>query len=95
MKRCFKCGREWKNKHDPGFNELCEDCHSYLHCCLNCVLYNPKLSNRCKSDTTEHVSNPADKNFCEEFKFLAVSPQSEDERGRGRDPQERWDALFE
>jgi hypothetical protein len=73
---------------------LCEDCHSYLHCCLNCSLYEPKKSNRCRSHTTGQIANPADKNYCEEFKFLGLDPKAADERTRGRDPEERWEALF-
>ena len=94
MKRCYKCGKEWTEKHDPGFNELCGECHSFLHSCFNCVLFNPKMSNRCKSRTTEQIANPSDKNYCEEFKFLNLNPSAEDDRARGRDPEERWEALF-
>ena len=49
-----------------GFNAICEECKEYLHSCLNCALYNSD-SDRCRSLTTEAVSNRGNRNFCEEF----------------------------
>jgi hypothetical protein len=49
-----------------GFKTICENCDEYLHSCFNCALYNSN-ADRCRSLTTEAVSDRKSSNYCEEF----------------------------
>ncbi len=70
MKRCHKCGHEWKAEvRNPGVKETCEKCVAYLHCCLNCRYYDPTKHNQCHIGTTEWVADKEGANFCDEFEF--------------------------
>lgn len=70
MRRCHNCGSEWvSDKRAPGFKEYCEACSAYLHCCLNCALYDPTAPGQCQSHTTELVADKQGLNFCDEFDF--------------------------
>ena len=51
MKKCHACGREWEEKHSPGFREECLGCLLPLHVCLNCRFY--------LADSREWCSEPA------------------------------------
>lgn len=49
-----------------GFKTICENCDEYLHSCFNCGLYDSN-ADRCRSLTTEAVSDRKSSNYCEEF----------------------------
>ncbi|MFH0964746.1 MAG: hypothetical protein V2A58_12145 [Planctomycetota bacterium] len=90
MKTCYRCSAEWTELTNPGFHDVCEDCRSYWHCCLNCALYSPGASNDCKEPTTEPVAEKEKGNCCEEFVFR--NPPEEPEGDT--DPRRQWDDLF-
>ena len=93
MKTCYRCGAEWMELGQPDFKDVCEDCHSYWHCCSNCALHSPGMPNDCRSSTTEPVGDHEKGNFCEEFVFR--NPDDEALRGDApEDPRKRWDDLF-
>lgn len=62
---CKQCGCGYPGS-TVGFQALCENCGEYLHTCFNCVLFNPNAE-RCRSFTTEAVSDRRSRNYCEEF----------------------------
>ncbi len=62
---CKYCGHRYDGG-TVGFGALCESCGEYLHTCFNCALYNTNAE-RCRSLTTEAVSDRKGRNFCEEF----------------------------
>ncbi len=62
---CKHCGYRYDGR-SVGFGVLCESCGKYLHTCFNCTLYNSNAE-RCRSLTTEAVSDRKSRNFCEEF----------------------------
>ncbi len=67
---CFKCKKEIILNHIKkiGFREICPDCSSDLHVCLNCQYYMPGKPNDCNVPNTEFVSKKYERNFCEDFK---------------------------
>jgi len=73
MKRCHKCGTEWKGeevaKKQPAVKDYCEKCSAYLHCCLNCRFYDKYAHNQCRIGTTDWVGDREGPNFCDEFEF--------------------------
>ncbi|RKZ10520.1 hypothetical protein DRQ25_02750 [Candidatus Fermentibacteria bacterium] len=62
---CKHCGSRYPGR-TVGFGILCEKCGEYLHTCFNCALYNSNAE-RCRSHTTEAVSDRRGRNYCEEF----------------------------
>ena len=77
----------------PGFNDVCEDCHSYWHCCVNCALHSPGTHNDCRSSTTEPVADREGTNYCEEFIFRNPDDQPEPVDDK-KSPKQAWDDLF-
>ena len=69
MQRCYKCGRAYVEPHKAGFQDVCEQCGSYLHCCLNCRFYDEYAHNHCAEPQAEYVSDPNGMNHCEYYVF--------------------------
>jgi hypothetical protein len=65
---CWKCGASLVQLDLPVAREaLCPACHSYLHVCRMCKLYNPRLADRCEEPTAEHPHDLERANFCDYF----------------------------
>ena len=73
MKRCYKCQKPYVEPNGPGFQDVCEGCQSYLHCCQNCHFYDPSQHNNCAEPQAEYVSDANGMNHCEYFRFKAIS----------------------
>jgi hypothetical protein len=86
---CRKCGAEHEGS--VGFKAVCEACGAWLHCCLQCRLYNPR-SDRCTSSTTDPVRDRDGMNYCEEFQPSSGPARRERADGNARD---RFMGLFE
>jgi len=95
MRYCHRCGWEWTREEPPGFRDLCPQCQAYLHCCLNCSLWAPDRR-ACTSRTAEPTADPAEHNFCEEFRFAfrASRPRQTDDLTKASEARRRWNSLF-
>lgn len=94
MRLCHRCGRPWvSEKKIPGVKEYCEQCSAYLHCCLNCRFYDPKVHNQCAIPTTDWVGDKEGANFCDEFVFRDAQSESQDQ-GEASSAREKLDTLF-
>lgn len=84
MKKCYKCQKPYVEPNGPGFQEICEGCGSYLHCCQNCYFYDPYQHNSCTEPQAEYVSDPNGMNRCEYFRFKTIggSRPIDDDGGR-------------
>jgi hypothetical protein len=76
MPTCPRCGAKVESA--IGFHAVCDACHAYLHCCVNCRLYSPHAHNHCLSSTTEYVRDVEAGNFCEEFDPAVAARKSGD-----------------
>ncbi len=91
--RCHGCGNSWEAHGQPGFRETCPHCEAYLHCCLNCGLYDEHAHNKCKSPTTDWVADREKLNRCEEFQMRrkeAAGPKGK----TGKEARGMWDELW-
>lgn len=72
---CWKCGKplDLPNK-KISFRETCPHCDAYLHCCKNCIHYQPGLPNDCNVPGTDPIKDRETLNFCEEFEILEKAP---------------------
>jgi len=93
MKRCYRCGTEWREEKRPSAKDFCGNCHAYVRCCLNCRFYDEHAHNHCKIPTTEWVGDAEKGNFCDEFTFAdrpaEGQPASEEEK-----PRKAWEKLW-
>lgn len=87
---CWHCGRplELTNGTKINFREECPHCQAALHCCKNCVYYQPGKPNDCAVPGTDYVADRTKMNFCEEFKILGKPPK------QGPDPKDVSRKLF-
>ena len=65
--RCFACRGRIELAERIGFRELCPQCGSALHVCLNCELYDTTFNNQCREPQAERVIDKERANFCEYF----------------------------
>lgn len=73
--QCWTCGAALQLLDGKvSFRATCEQCHAWLHCCRNCVNYQPGLPNDCKIPGTDPIYDRSAANFCEEFVALGKPP---------------------
>ena len=87
--RCHRCGADTEAER-IGVRDVCARCAAYLHCCRNCVLYEPGLHNDCREPTAERVADKEAGNFCDHFR-PAVRAGA---RATPGDARSRLEALF-
>ena len=56
MYKCYKCSQPVSGQDKPGFQDVCESCGSYLHCCMNCRFYD-EHGEKCTEPVAEWVSD--------------------------------------
>lgn len=94
MKTCYKCRSPYFKEEKPGFQEVCEECGSYIHCCCNCRFYEEFSRPNCREPSTDAVSDPNGMNHCEYFVFkssrgLVEDPEDPEMRRQRRRPDWR------
>lgn len=46
--RCHHCGRQAPAPETVAFDEVCAGCGQALHCCMNCVKFDPGVPRECR-----------------------------------------------
>lgn len=82
MKKCVFCGAEVNDDNGIGRRDECINCENDLHCCLQCIFYDPAYANECRENQAEPVYEKDRSNFCGYFEF-------------GRNEQEAQTVKFE
>ncbi len=92
MTKCYKCQKAYMEPDGPGFQDVCEGCSSYLHCCMNCHFHDPNQHNQCSETQAEFVSDRNGMNHCEYFKFKTdgAAKRSDDRDGGRRFRKPDW-----
>ena len=68
--QCWKCGTSIEKLILPlSRREECPKCRAELHVCHMCVEYDPNVSDQCREDRAEAVSDKIRANFCDYFKL--------------------------
>lgn len=92
--QCWKCGAELKELILPlSRREECPACRAELHVCRMCEWYDPRVSDHCREDRAEAVSDATRANFCDYFK-LSTETFSEQQHTRQSGAKAELDALF-
>lgn len=91
---CWKCGTELKALILPlSRREECPACRAELHVCRMCEWYDPRVSDHCREDRAEAVSDATRANFCDYFK-LSTNTFSKRESDRQSAAKTELEALF-
>lgn len=69
MKKCVFCGFEIDETLGIGRRAECINCENDLHCCLQCIFYDPAYANECREPQAESVREKDRSNFCDYFEF--------------------------
>ena len=67
---CFQCHEILSFPDRVGLREECNSCGSDVHCCKNCLHYDPKFYNSCKESQAEKVAEKERANRCDHFALL-------------------------
>ncbi len=70
MKKCHKCGVIWQGFGRPRARQICENCGSYLHSCLNCHHFDNVGSYSCKLQNTTFIGSRDSLNYCDQFEMV-------------------------
>lgn len=91
---CWKCGASLATVKQPFSRRAeCPACQAELHVCRLCVLFNPRISERCEEPRAEHPRDDARANFCDYFKPRPDAHTPPD-AGKSAVARSRVDALF-
>ena len=91
---CWKCGAELKELILPlSRREECPACRAELHVCRMCEWYDPRVSDHCREDRAETVSDVTRANFCDYFK-LSTDTFSEKQNTKQSAAKAELEALF-
>jgi hypothetical protein len=92
MKRCHACQHELELKTPPGRRDTCPYCSADLHVCFNCRHYSPTASQQCRIPDIEPVKDKKQANFCDEFFFRDIMPQTPQSGPEAI--KKKWEDLF-
>ncbi|MHC4870796.1 MAG: hypothetical protein ACYTFY_03030 [Planctomycetota bacterium] len=93
MKQCYKCGKEWLEKHTPGYRDECEKCFSPLCCCRNCKFYRDDSAEWC-GETEARAEKPRDPEVANKCSYFLMADRDGTEISSSRDAKEKLAALF-
>lgn len=92
--KCWRCGQELRALILPlSRREECPQCRAELHVCCMCMHYDPRVSDSCREDRAEAVSDATRANFCDYFKLSAEAWQGDKSIGQSA-AKARLEALF-
>lgn len=69
MKTCYHCSQELSFRDGIGRRDTCPGCGVDLHCCRNCLFYDPRAAQACQEPNADHQLDKEIGNFCEYFAF--------------------------
>jgi hypothetical protein len=95
--RCHNCGRQAVAPDMVGLDETCSGCGQALHCCMNCVKFDPGVPRECRELlVTVALFSKRTANACEYFQPKAVLDATgrREEAGRAPTARQAFDDLF-
>jgi hypothetical protein len=91
---CNSCRGEIKLEGYVSRADECPECGADVHCCLNCLNYDPSAHNRCREPQAEWVSDREKANFCDFFTPNKMKPAGKSPRDAAGDARSAFDNLF-
>lgn len=91
MFTCAFCGSPIEIEDKVFFKDECPACRRELHCCVQCVYYEPGRHNDCTEVRAERVVLKDRVNRCDWFRF---GPRGRVGDGAASEAKSRLEALF-
>jgi hypothetical protein len=88
---CHACGGELDLFVKVSRNDRCDHCAADLHCCKNCVFYEPGANNDCREVLTAPVADREKANFCTSYVMSQKKPEKSVDKAAVKS---KLDALF-
>lgn len=66
--RCYQCGRQEPVPERLETGALCPKCRAALHCCRNCVHFDPGARFECRQPIPKRVESKTAANICDFFR---------------------------
>ncbi len=66
--RCFQCGHQEPAAESIETGALCANCSAPLHCCRNCVHFDPGARFECREKITARIASKTVANECASFR---------------------------
>jgi hypothetical protein len=95
--RCHNCGRQAIAPETVAADETCMGCGQALHCCMNCLQFDPGVARECReARLTEAVFSKRAANACEYFapKVVLDATGRRQEAARPASARQAFDDLF-
>jgi hypothetical protein len=92
LKKCFKCGAVWPGFGRPRPRQICENCGTYLHVCLNCHHFDHHVDHSCRLPGTTFIGARDTLNYCEKFEMVNWERQAIE--SRCAQAKATWENLF-
>lgn len=93
MTVCHSCQNSAAVEGKIKRTDVCPNCQSDLHCCMNCRFYDKTVHNHCRETQAEWVANKEKANFCDHFVF-ADRPAARAGDSSGKAALKKLDDLF-
>lgn len=91
---CHACGGDVKVEGFISRRDECPACGAEIHCCLNCVNYDPAAHNRCREPQAEWVTDRERGNFCDFFTPNRLAAAGGHKGQSAGDSRKAFDDLF-
>lgn len=88
---CYHCAHEIPTDTKIFRQTVCEQCGSYVHCCMNCQHYDSKAYNQCHEPAADRVLDKEKANFCDFFNMRMAAAKQDN---RADEARKKLDALF-
>lgn len=92
--RCWQCGAELTGLIFPvSRREECAACRAEIHVCRMCRHYDPRVSDQCREERAEAVTDKTRANFCDYYDISPDAWQAGDKGGQSS-ARSAAEALF-
>ncbi|MBI1747415.1 MAG: hypothetical protein HYR55_12605 [Acidobacteria bacterium] len=92
---CFHCSGVHQFLESVPRKETCAHCGSDMHCCRNCVYYDPRAPRECREPVAELVRYKDRANFCDYFDPRKDEMVGGEKKAVSHDQARKaWDNLF-
>ena len=91
---CWKCKNNIEKPDLITRTSECSFCGAYLHCCKNCIFYEPGSHYDCHETIDELVKDKESSNFCDYFKAKRTFDSSQAQSDKAAKARDAFAALF-